>query len=704
MPINRSNVGQNSGQNQSNGSRLTSATISSSAKCKSDANQCTVSAINNDFIMKRTTNLTRTRSLRLPSRTKDHNYLMSGQLIHNNNDHKKSFVNSSSVRTSSESSSSQQSTLELTFNSIQTNNNVTQRSRKSNSNSSAIKEALIPKFVRNSFGKLNKSLRPSNAMDDSYVDKYANRETREVYRRQESMLSSSFNESYLKSNDCPSSPVSNSSRDSGIIGFNGNNSSQNYLNLLRKLTEEHERLQIEYSRVRQQLIETNAMLPNKPSIHDCPQDMPQNIVKQLENERSLSKSYKSEVIRLQEDLKRLQRKYWDNIINGKVLNNSNNNNNTSDAELNSSHLKNINLENEEHKNFALIEKVENYEKKIKELENETKDAKESIEFLTSERSILAESLKEAEENLLKERLIWIKEKEQFEEVKTWSKRIYEKLKEKSEKLKEFETIISEKDEKINDFIRNENSNKNITQNVIKLLNNIRNAILSVLTTYQTETAVNLTKIWPQFGESVIQHSDDMQFDDNLFKKVFENYFKETEELKLEMSKENMNSKQNLLNVENMLKEKNAVLDDMKNENELNQNKLKNLYNELDVINEKYRCSESVNKELKNIIEESNEGSVSSQNVKSLRLEMIGLKESLAVKENMIDKISSKFSRNRKVWEENDRKATQEIKKLDDVIDHVIDTLKTLPENLKNSEQIQEILELLTEGMNQSLLI
>ena len=72
-------------------------------------------------------------------------------------------------------------------------------------------------------------------------------------------------------------------------------------------------------------------------------------------------------------------------------------------------------------------KLKASEKKIKEMESESKEMKENVEFLTTERTVLLESLKESEENLLKERLVWIKA---LEEVKVWSKRIYEKLKEK----------------------------------------------------------------------------------------------------------------------------------------------------------------------------------------------------------------------------------------------------------------------------------
>jgi len=83
-------------------------------------------------------------------------------------------------------------------------------------------------------------------------------------------------------------------------------------------------------------------------------------------------------------------------------------------------------------------------------------------------------------------------------------------------------------------------------------------------------------------------------------------------------------------------------------------------------------------------------------LESLRLENTSLKDSIGLKDEMITKLSAKYARNRKVWEENERKATQEIKMLDDIVDHVIDTLKTLPETFRASEQIQQLMDVLNE--------
>ena len=316
MPINRQSFGQKPS------SRLTSSTISSSAKNRPEANEWNAS---NEPIMSRTTNLTRTRSLRLPQRSRDQ-YLMSGHLMQNNTTEenrlsiKGSYVSrQSNGRLLSENWNPRETPLELLLNTNKNANNVTIRPNKTSNHSFGFKDALIPKFVRNSFGKFNK-----NSSEDICVDKY---------RMRASEGSPSL------TNDCPSSPMSNSSRDSGPLSLNGHNSghnlAQNYLNHLKKLSEEHEKLQMEYSRLRLQLIETTATLPNKLVAIESSESEP-NIGLELKKEKSLSDSYKTEIIRLQDELKRMQRKYWENVLNQKGLNRSHTNGSEADVHSNSS--------------------------------------------------------------------------------------------------------------------------------------------------------------------------------------------------------------------------------------------------------------------------------------------------------------------------------------------------------------------------------
>lgn len=72
---------------------------------------------------------------------------------------------------------------------------------------------------------------------------------------------------------------------------------------------------------------------------------------------------------------------------------------------------------------------QNYtEDKFKSLENENKELKENLEFISSENTVLSDSLKDLEELIFKERKEWIEEKNKYQEVVTWSKSIYDKIK------------------------------------------------------------------------------------------------------------------------------------------------------------------------------------------------------------------------------------------------------------------------------------
>ena len=270
-------------------------------------------------------------------------------------------------------------------------------------------------------------------------------------------------------------------------------------------------------------------------------------------------------------------------------------------------------------------------------------------------------------------------------------------------MKEMETTITEKNQMIETLIENNKLNENFAQNSSKLLNTIRDKVLNILGNKNQNNNSSIdSKLWPQFNSNQLKEWIDFEFDSNILDDIPLNGSNKSEEMEklkqniAELMKENVLLKRDLSEKESIINDKNRSIDHLKTENETNLKKIIVLNNDLDIIKEKVRCSESVNRELKNIIDKTNEKTISTQNFDSLRLENASLKESLAIKEEMIDKLSAKYARNRKVWEENDRKATQEIKKLDDMVDHVIDTLKALPDNFKNTEPIQELLEVLSE--------
>ena len=62
--------------------------------------------------------------------------------------------------------------------------------------------------------------------------------------------------------------------------------------------------------------------------------------------------------------------------------------------------------------------------RIKELENENKELRETLDFVTSENTVL----KDIEERSFNEKREWIEEKKKYEEVVVWSKHLNDKHK------------------------------------------------------------------------------------------------------------------------------------------------------------------------------------------------------------------------------------------------------------------------------------
>ena len=72
-----------------------------------------------------------------------------------------------------------------------------------------------------------------------------------------------------------------------------------------------------------------------------------------------------------------------------------------------------------------------------------------------------------------------------------------------------------------------------------------------------------------------------------------------------------------------------------------------------------------------------------------------LEKDLSTKQELLETLDNKYERHRKVWEENERKANEEIKKLDEAIDEVIETLKSIPEVVSLSVVLQNLCKKLT---------
>lgn len=142
-----------------------------------------------------------------------------------------------------------------------------------------------------------------------------------------------------------------------------------------------------------------------------------------------------------------------------------------------------------------------------------------------------------------------------------------------------------------------------------------------------------------------------------------------------------------------------------------------LMDEMDVLKERLRCSEVVSNELKKQMKEltvvsSSSGvivdpaaggppssastAVSYGNPVALRQELKSVREVIAAREAMIKSLNDKYMRHRQVWEENERRANDEIKELDEIIDRVIKTLKGCdPHVVHSCPDLKRLLEDLT---------
>lgn len=131
-----------------------------------------------------------------------------------------------------------------------------------------------------------------------------------------------------------------------------------------------------------------------------------------------------------------------------------------------------------------------------------------------------------------------------------------------------------------------------------------------------------------------------------------------------------------------------------------QERIKNLLDEIEELTEKQRLSDALNLELKKQVKELSSkefGSCLANNPLVLRQELQSLKEALVVKDETLQKLGSKFARNREVWLDNERKANEEIKKLDEFIDRTIVALNSNTKVVQSCVPLQLLLEELQNG-------
>jgi len=79
-----------------------------------------------------------------------------------------------------------------------------------------------------------------------------------------------------------------------------------------------------------------------------------------------------------------------------------------------------------------------------------------------------------------------------------------------------------------------------------------------------------------------------------------------------------------------------------------------------------------------------------------------LKLDLSVKQSLIEELASKYSRHKDIWEKNEQKSEEEINKLDQLIDNVIETLKANSLVVNNCIPLRQLLNYLTATKNDDI--
>lgn len=150
-----------------------------------------------------------------------------------------------------------------------------------------------------------------------------------------------------------------------------------------------------------------------------------------------------------------------------------------------------------------------------------------------------------------------------------------------------------------------------------------------------------------------------------------------------------------------------------------------LMDEMDVLKERLRCAEVVSNELKKQVKEMSIPSsagmsgpaaavsggqqlpaqtaiVVNNNPVVLRQELKSVREVIAAREAMIKSLNDKYVRHRQVWEENERRANDEIKKLDEIIDRVVLTLSDCSPFVGSCPALKRLFEDLTRDQQISV--
>lgn len=144
-----------------------------------------------------------------------------------------------------------------------------------------------------------------------------------------------------------------------------------------------------------------------------------------------------------------------------------------------------------------------------------------------------------------------------------------------------------------------------------------------------------------------------------------------------------------------------------------------LMDEVDVLKERLRCADVVSNELKKQVKGmtsataavagiggSGPAAVQQSSVNNnpvvLRQELKSVREVIAAREAMIKSLNDKYVKHRSIWEENERRANEEIKKLDEIIDRVVLTLSDCSPSVSSCPPLKRLFEDLTRDQQISV--
>ncbi|XP_076346150.1 uncharacterized protein LOC143244763 [Tachypleus tridentatus] len=300
---------------------------------------------------------------------------------------------------------------------------------------------------------------------------------------------------------------------------------------LRRLAEEHEKLQMEYARLRVQHIElataqtlgspslrkdfTSFSSPGYPSDFRSKQeicDQERRLREQLKQQENLITGYRDEVLRLQGEACHFQKKYWEQVM--------------------SCDASEVELENASQQIIYLIEKLENKQKelnqtnikiqqaeeqlsscnrelqqcrdaiddyhsqlegseaqnallhwKVKDLEGDVAEGRDSLEFLQVERSTLTETIQELENSLQLAQDKMEQDKAHISQLMDRCRRLYAKIQDKSLQNQVLQAQIDATEGRARDLLLSQGAELSTTAVALTQLGYHAHSVLNLMTEY-----------------------------------------------------------------------------------------------------------------------------------------------------------------------------------------------------------------------------